>query len=123
MTDKEWYAKLTTIVLEGIELVNKDADRWAIYKNQSALREFLWREMLPDQRKKEAIKSAKQCIANIAIWGGFAAAGVALVISLILWIDVFLGDSGKVLGAVVFLMISVAMCAIGIIGEYFDALL
>ena len=123
MTDKEWYAKLTTIVLEGIELVNKDADRWAIYRNQSALKEFLWSEKLPDQRKKEAIKSAKQCIANIAIWGGFAAAGVALVISLILWLDVFLGDSGKVLGAVVFLMISVVMCAIGIIGEYFDALL
>lgn len=123
MTDKEWYAKLTTIVLEGIELVNKGADQWDIYKNQRDLRDFMRCERLPDERKKEAIKSAKQCIANVIMWGGFAAAGAVLFFDMILWTEIFLGDSGYVLGAVVSLAISIALCGIGVIGKYYDALL
>lgn len=123
MTDKEWYAKLTTIVLEGIELVNKDADRWAIYRNQSALKEFLWSEKLPDQRKKEAIKSAKQCIANTMMFGGFVVAGLFLFFDVILWTEIFLGDSDYVLSAVASMVISIALCGIGVLGKYYDALL
>lgn len=123
MTDKEWYAKFTTIVLEGIELVNKDAGHWDIYQNQNALKEFLWSGKIPDQRKKEAIRSAKQCIANIMIWGGFAAAAIVLFFDFFLWIDIFLGDSGKLPGAIVFMIVSAAICGIGVLGKYYDALL
>ena len=123
MTDREWYAKLSTIVLEGIELVNKNADRWDIYRNQTSLRDFVHRDMLPDQKKKEAIRSAKQCIANLMKWGGFVSAGVVLFFDMILWTDVFFGDSVKVLGAILFLVISVLLCVTGVIGKYYDALL
>ena len=123
MTDKEWYAHISTIVLRGIELVNKGADRWDIYKNQRDLRDFMRCERLPDERKKEAIRSAKQCIANLMIWGGFVAAAIVLFFDFILWTDLFLGDSGKLPGAIVFLIVSAALCGIGVFGKYYDALL
>lgn len=123
MTDKEWYARLSTIVLEGIELVNKDADYWEIYKNQNSLRDFVYRDKLPEERKKEAIRSAKQCIANLMIWGGFVTAGAIMFFDMIIWTDIFLGDSGNVLAAILLLAASAAMCAIGVIGKYYDALL
>ena len=123
MTDKEWYAHLSTNVLEGIELVNKDADYWDVYKNQNSLRDFVYRNRLPEERKKEAIRSAKQCIANLMMWGGFVAAAVVMFFDMIIWTDICLGDSGNVLSAILLLATAAAMCAIGVIGNYYDALL
>ena len=123
MTDKEWYARLSTIVLEGIDLVNKNANRSLVYDNQYDIKKFVLYNALPDQKKKEAVKSAKQCIANVMMWGGFAAAGAALFFDMILWTEIFLGDSGSLPGAIASLVISIALCGIGVLGKYYDALL
>lgn len=83
MTDKEWYAQVSTLVLEGIEQVNRGSSPWA---NQQNIKRLVNENKTPGMKRAERIQFIKGRVLMAAAVVGYALAGLMLVIGALAWI-------------------------------------
>lgn len=83
ITDKEWYAQLSTLVLEGIEEINKGKNPTL---NQYAIKKFIWNEETPLQRKAVIRRRIAQNVSEALKYVGYLGGVIFLVIDGISWL-------------------------------------
>lgn len=83
MTDKEWYAQLSTLVLEGIEEIKKGKNP---IHNQYAIKKFIWDEETPLQRKAKIYRKIALNVSEALKYVGYLGGLIFLVIDGISWL-------------------------------------
>ena len=119
MTDKEWYAKLSTLVLEGIDLLNRGEKTW---NNQHKIERFVRNEETPEKRKAEKRRKVFLNVSEAMKWVGYAGGGIMLTVDSIAWL--FCALEGVGFGVpVVMLFMAAALGAMGLAGQIWKDLL
>ena len=119
MTDKEWYAQLSTLVLEGIDCLNKGQGTW---DNQHRIKRFVRDEETPEQRRAEKRRKVFLNVSEAMKWAGYVGGGIMLTISGV----AFLACATEGLGfgtPVVMLLMAAALGAMGLAGQIWYDLL
>lgn len=83
MTDKEWYAQLSTLVLEGIQEINNGKNT---IHNQCAIKKFIWNEETPLQRKSKIYRKIALHVSEVLKCVGYLGGLIFLVIDGISWL-------------------------------------
>lgn len=119
MTDKEWYAQLSTLVLEGIDCLNKDQGTW---DNQHRIKRFVRDEETPEQRRAEKRRKVFLNVSEAMKWVGYAGGGIMLTISAVAFLACALVGVGFGV-PVVMLFMAAALGAMGLAGQIWKDLL
>ena len=119
MTDKEWYAQLSTLVLEGIDCLNKGQRTW---DNQYKIERFVRNEETPEKRREEMRRKVFLNVSEAMRCVGYFGGLIMMIIGGIAWLIFACGDVG--VGAPVAMMcIAAALGAMGLAGEIWHDLL
>ena len=119
MTDKEWYAQLSSLVLEGIDCLNKGQRTW---DNQYKIERFVRNEETPEKRKAGNRRKVFLNVSEAMKWAGYAGGGIMLTISGV----AFLACATDGLGfgtPVIMLFMAAALGAMGLAGQIWYDLL
>ena len=119
MTDKEWYAQLSTLVLEGIDLLNRGEHTW---DNQYKIERFVRDEETPEQRRAEKRRKVFLNVSEAMKWVGYVGGGIMLVVDSIAWLICALEGVGFGV-PVVMLFMAAALGAMGLAGQIWYDLL
>lgn len=122
MTDKEWYAQLSTLVIKGIDLLKEDDSKWSVYENQCDIRRFISRNELPNERWARKVNAIKSNIAQVLKYAGYIASVVSLIIDMIAWCEFLFGE-GSLPGALIPLCIAVILFCVGLAGQIWEDIL
>ena len=113
MTDKEWYAQLSTLVLEGIDLLNRGEKTW---NNQYKIERFVRDEETPEKTKAEKRRKVYLNVSEAMKWVGYLSGLILLTIDGIAWL--ICACEGVGFGApVVMLFMAAALGAMGLAGQ------
>lgn len=119
MTDKEWYAQLSTLVLEGIDQINKGQDTW---RNQYKIKSFVRDETTPEEKKakmrRKVFQNLSKAMNKIGYIGGF----IFLLIDGFAWM-ICLAEGFGLLSPIVLLLMAVTFGAMGLAGQIWCDLL
>ena len=119
MTDKEWYAEVSTLVLEGIELLNKGE---FVFGNQVKIENFVRKQETPNRTKARKIRRIKVQISNALKCVGYFGGGVLLIVSAICWLVCACEGTG--FGVPIVLMFLAAILgALGLVAQIYEDLL
>lgn len=113
MTDKEWYAKISSLVLEGIEMLNKGE---TTYYNQSRIRNFIRYEYTPCRKREDIIEAIKERLAIAIMFVGYVVGIILGVIAGIALLANALGAMSAGSG-ISYLIAAAAFGAIGLVGH------
>lgn len=83
MTAKEWYAQLSTLVLEGIDQINKGQDTW---HNQYKIEDFVRDETTPEKKKAKMRRKVFLNLSEAMKWVGYIGGLMLLVIGGMAWL-------------------------------------
>lgn len=119
MTNKEWYAQLSTLVLEGIDQINKGQDTW---HNQYKIERFVRNEETPEKRRAEKRRKVFLNVSEAMKWVGYAGGGIMLSISGLAFLSYALERVGFGV-PVVMLFMAAALGAMGLAGQIWYDLL
>ena len=119
MTDKEWYAQLSTLVLEGIDCLNKGQRTW---NNQYKIERFVRDEETPEKGKAKKRRKVFLNVSEAMKWVGYAGGGIMLTISAVAFLACACEDIGFGV-PVVMLFMAAAMGAMGLAGQIWYDLL
>ena len=119
MTDKEWYAQLSTLVLEGIDLLNRGENTW---NNQHKIERFVRNEETPEERRAEKRRKVFLNVSEAMKWVGYAGGGIMLTISAVAFLACACEDIGFGV-PVVMLFMAAALGAMGLAGQIWYDLL
>ncbi len=119
MTDKEWYAKLSTIVLEGIDQINKGKDTW---QNQYKIERFVKDETTPEKEKAEMRRKVFLNISEAMKWVGYIGGLLLLMIDGMAWLICVCEGVGFGVPAVMMIM-AAGLGAMGLTGKIWYDLL
>lgn len=119
MTDKEWYAQLSTLVLEGIDLLNRGEHTW---DNQYKIKRFVRDEETPEQRRAEKRRKVFLNVSEAMKWVGYAGGGIMLTTSAVAFLACACEDIGFGV-PVVMLFMAAALGAMGLAGQIWYDLL
>lgn len=122
MTDKEWYAQLSTLVIKGIDLLKEDNSKQSVYENQYDIRHFISRNELPNERWARKVNAIKSNIAQMLKYAGYIASAAFLIIDMIVWCEFLLGE-GSLSGALIPLCITVILFCAGLAGQIWEDIL
>lgn len=119
MTDKEWYAQLSTFVLEGIDLLNRGEKTW---HNQYKIERFVQNEETPEERRAEKRRKVFLNVSEAMKFVGYVGGAIMLTISAV----AFLACACERIGfgvPVVMLFMAAALGAMGLAGQIWYDLL
>lgn len=119
MTDKEWYAQLSTLVLEGIDCLNKGQRTW---DNQYKIERFVRNEETPEKRKAEKRRKVFLNVSEAMKFVGYVGGGIMLTISAVAFLACACEDIGFGV-PVVMMFMAAALGAMGLAGQIWYDLL
>lgn len=119
MTDKEWYAQLSTLVLEGIDCLNKGQKTW---DNQYKIKRFVRDEETPEQRRAEMRRKVFLNVSEAMRCAGYFGGLIMMIIGGIAWL-IFACEGVEVGVPVVMLFMAAALGAMGLAGQIWYDLL
>ena len=119
MTDKQWYAQLSTLVLDGIDQVNKGQDTW---HNQYKIRDFVCNETTPEKKKIEIYRKVALNVSEAMKCVGYISCLVFLIIDVFEWM-VCLAKCRGLVSPIVLLLMAVALGVMGLAGQIWNDIL
>lgn len=119
MNDKEWYAKLSTMVLEGIEKINNGQPTW---ENKEKIRQFVAWNKLPGEEKQQKVRKIKERISEALTFVGYGGGIVLGTADAIAWL-MFLCGKIRISAPVALLLGAAVLSLIGLIAKIWNDLI
>lgn len=117
MTDKEWYAQLSTLVLEGIDALNADGPT---YWNMQKIRNHVMYNQTQQEIKRRKIENVFNVFRNAMVKGGYIGLVIFATMSCIMWLEASCGRAG-IGTAILITIIALLLGAIGLAGQIWEA--
>lgn len=119
MNGQEWYAEITKLVLEGIELLNKGE---SVFGNQLKIENFVRKQETPSRTKERKIRRIKANISNALKLVGYFGGGAMLITSAICWLVCACEGAGFGV-PIVLMLVAAILGALGLAAQIYEDLL